>query len=412
MNNSEGTITTLQQEIASLKQQIQDQLSNDNLFASLLEQAGDAHFVVENNVFVECNRAFIDMLGCSSKEEVLQLQPSQISPEYQPDGCLSTEKQHEALVIVLEKGHHRFEWLHQRITGETFPVEVSLNVATYNGRTVIYGNWRDISERKDAERKLRQSEQKARAIINTSPDVMVLVDREGRTIELNDIAVEVIGRTREDIVGKQLSELFPPEVAQDRIAYIEEVVRTGTMVRHQEKIGDVYLDNTLAPVLDEDGQVMAISISSRDISDQMRSQEENEVLQQQVIDAQQAAIRELSTPLIPLSHDVVLMPLVGSVDTARAGLVMETLLEGIAQYQAATAILDITGVMVVDTQVANALIQATQAAQLLGTQVILTGIGPTMAQTLVHLGADLSGIKTYGRLQSAIAAALLDRSHG
>lgn len=129
-------------------------------------------------------------------------------------------------------------------------------------------------------------------------------------------------------------------------------------------------------------------------------------LQQQVIDSQQAAIRELSTPLIPLAHNVVLMPLIGSIDSSRAQLVMETLLEGVAHYQADTVILDITGVSVVDTQVANAFIQAAQAVRLLGARVILTGIGPAMAQTLVHLGVDLSTLETRGSLQSAVVEAL------
>jgi anti-anti-sigma regulatory factor len=81
---------------------------------------------------------------------------------------------------------------------------------------------------------------------------------------------------------------------------------------------------------------------------------------------------------------------------------MEALLEGIAYHQAEVAILDITGVSVVDTQVANALIQTARAVQLLGAQIILTGIGPTMAQTLVHLGVDLSSMQTRASLQRAV----------
>lgn len=88
---------------------------------------------------------------------------------------------------------------------------------------------------------------------------------------------------------------------------------------------------------------------------------------------------------------------------------METLLEGVARHQAALVILDITGVAVVDTQVAQGLIQATQAVKLLGAQVILTGIQPQFAQTLVHLGIDLRGIQTRSSLQAGIAAALQSR---
>lgn len=167
-----------------------------------------------------------------------------------------------------------------------------------------------------------------------------------------------------------------------------------------------WLDTNKIPLHDAEGTVIGILGTFEDITERKQLEEERVVLQQQVIDAQQAALRELSTPLIPLSDDVVLMPLIGAIDTQRAQHIMEVLLEGIADYQADTAILDITGVSVVDTQVANALIQAAQAARLLGAQVVLTGIGPMMAQTLVHLGADLSTIQTRSNLQRAVLEAL------
>jgi rsbT co-antagonist protein RsbR len=119
------------------------------------------------------------------------------------------------------------------------------------------------------------------------------------------------------------------------------------------------------------------------------------------------AIRELSTPLLPISKHVVVMPLVGTIDSQRAQQVMEALLEGISAYHATTVIVDITGVRVVDTQVAQALLQSAQAARLLGAKVFLTGIQPQIAQTLVQLGADLSGIVTHSTLQAGIAQVLL-----
>ncbi|MFQ3662018.1 MAG: STAS domain-containing protein [Chloroflexaceae bacterium] len=129
-------------------------------------------------------------------------------------------------------------------------------------------------------------------------------------------------------------------------------------------------------------------------------------MEEHVLAAQREALRELSTPLIPITDDVVIMPLIGTIDSGRAQLVMETLLDGVAQHQARLIILDITGVPVVDSQVAQALIRAAQAVKLLGARVMLTGIQPQIAQTLVHLGVDLSGIQTMSSLQAGIAAAL------
>lgn len=117
-------------------------------------------------------------------------------------------------------------------------------------------------------------------------------------------------------------------------------------------------------------------------------------------------IQALSTPIVPISEEILILPLVGSIDTRRAGQIMESLLEGINHYQAETVIIDITGVPVVDTSVANHLLQAAQAARLLGAQVILVGISPEIAQTIVELGIDLSDVVTRRNLQQGIAYAM------
>jgi anti-anti-sigma regulatory factor len=135
-------------------------------------------------------------------------------------------------------------------------------------------------------------------------------------------------------------------------------------------------------------------------------EQEREALREQVIAAQESAIRELSSPLIPLADGLVVMPLVGAINGGRAAQIMETLLQGIVAQQARIAILDITGVKGVDETVANALLKAAQAANLLGTEVVLTGIGPDVARMLVAIGADLGTVKTRGTLQSAVAYAL------
>ena len=126
---------------------------------------------------------------------------------------------------------------------------------------------------------------------------------------------------------------------------------------------------------------------------------------EQTIKEQAAALMELSTPIIPISDHVLAMPLIGVVDARRAGLVLETMLDGIVRSRARVAILDITGVKEVDKQVAQALARVSQAVQLLGTQLVLTGIRPEVAQTLVTIGADLGKIVTCGTLQAGIAYA-------
>ena len=150
-----------------------------------------------------------------------------------------------------------------------------------------------------------------------------------------------------------------------------------------------------------DGVVMDITESIR-----MREAEREAAEQQAIIREQSQMLAELSTPLIPISDGVLVMPLIGAISDRRAQQVMETLLEGIVQYQAETVLLDITGVKMVDTSVANALIQVARAVNLIGAHLVLTGIQPRIAQTLVQLGASLGDIVTYSTLQAGIASIL------
>jgi rsbT co-antagonist protein RsbR len=124
------------------------------------------------------------------------------------------------------------------------------------------------------------------------------------------------------------------------------------------------------------------------------------------IESQQQTIRELSTPILPLYEGILVLPLVGAIDSFRASQIMERLLTAIAERQADIIILDITGVPVIDTAVANYLLQTARAAQLIGAHVILVGIGPEIAQTMVQLGVDVSSIEVGSTLQSGIDLAL------
>jgi anti-anti-sigma regulatory factor len=120
-------------------------------------------------------------------------------------------------------------------------------------------------------------------------------------------------------------------------------------------------------------------------------------------------VRDLSTPAIPIYDGILAIPLVGNIDSGRASQVMETVLTSIQRVHAAVVILDVTGVPVIDTGVANHLVQVTQAAQLLGAKCLLVGIKPEVAQTLVQLGVDLSSIATRSDLQAGMAFALAQR---
>jgi rsbT co-antagonist protein RsbR len=126
----------------------------------------------------------------------------------------------------------------------------------------------------------------------------------------------------------------------------------------------------------------------------------------EIIARQQQEMIELSTPVVELWTGIVALPLIGTLDSARTQVVMENLLEKIVSTGAGLAIIDITGVPTVDTLVAQHLLKTVAAARLMGAECIISGIRPQIAQTIVHLGVDLSDVVTKGTLADAFAVAL------
>ncbi len=121
---------------------------------------------------------------------------------------------------------------------------------------------------------------------------------------------------------------------------------------------------------------------------------------------QQNVVLELSTPVIQITDQILALPLIGAVDSARAQQIMENILIRITETESAVIIIDITGVPIIDTLVASHLIKTVAAAKLLGTEAIISGINPEIAQTLIHLGVDLTKITTKSKLSRALDTAL------
>jgi rsbT co-antagonist protein RsbR len=126
---------------------------------------------------------------------------------------------------------------------------------------------------------------------------------------------------------------------------------------------------------------------------------------ERVIRQQQEAIRELSTPVLPVRERLLILPIIGVIDPQRARQLTEQLLVGVRSNRAKVVVMDITGVPAIDVKVANHLVQTVEAARLLGATVIVTGLSPEIAQTLVTIGVDLGKMNTVGDLQGGIEEA-------
>jgi rsbT co-antagonist protein RsbR len=267
----------------------------------------------------------------------------------------------------------------------------------------------DVTEQLAASEQLAQTAKYLQTILGAMNDIVLVIDAEGVYRDVAPTQPEVRYNHSATLLGRTITDLIGPEQAEEYLTVIREVLAHGEPRQHIYSFPgpegvEQHFNATVSRISDD--RVLWVA---RDITEQRQATAELADLQAQIIEAQRATLRELSTPIIPISDGVIAMPLIGSIDTQRAQLVIETLLEGVAEQRAAVAILDVTGVQVVDTQVANALLRAAQAVKLLGAQVIITGIRPEVAQTLVGLGLDLSGIITVANLQGGIQYALARR---
>ena len=197
--------------------------------------------------------------------------------------------------------------------------------------------------------------------------------------------------------------------AKTRIEHIEDVLSSVAA-------GD--LDIRIESEVEDDltGVEQAINLLIDDLthelkkSNKMKEEMQEKLLkiqeQQKTILQQQEDLMELSSPVSKVWDNVLILPVIGTLDSQRTQIMMENLLQKIVTTGCTTAILDITGVPTVDTQVANHLLKTVTAARLLGAECIVSGISPAIAQTIVHLGINLSNILTKATLQSAMIYAM------
>lgn len=202
------------------------------------------------------------------------------------------------------------------------------------------------------------------------------------------------------------------------LAYVEDRLRVGAA---HERIGlspkwycgayNRYLRLIHDQLINDSGDVQQVARAMESISkivhfDMALAIDTYIMAYHETIARQQAAVRELSTPVIRVYNHVLLLPIIGTIDSLRAQQIMETLLVKTVEEQARVIIVDIAGVAVVDTKVANHLIETTAAVRLLGAKTILTGISPHVARTMVKLGVDVSSMRTTSRLAEGIEEAL------
>lgn len=256
------------------------------------------------------------------------------------------------------------------------------------------------------------------AAIDAIPDPLFVKDLQHRWVACNQALSNLLGGLpREKIIGYTDADYIPREQYEVFWQVDDAVIATGKAHENEEVIA---LADGIArtlwtrkfPVKDADERIIGVCVLVIDITASKQRQLELERLaaelaqQQRIIETQAAMLEEIGTPVIQVRDKILLIPLIGTLDSRRASHVVDTVLHAINRANAQVIILDITGVATVDTSVASYLIRAVQAAKLLGCHSLLVGISPEIAQTLVGLGINFSDIATYATLQQGLEEAM------
>lgn len=238
-------------------------------------------------------------------------------------------------------------------------------------------------------------------ILNQLPTPVMAVDTDMKIIYLNPAGLNLIGKEINEIKGMKCADIFNSKHCNTSDCCMVKAMEQGqaNTARNEIKLNGhaMPIEYFASPLKDEKGKIIGGLEYILDITERVK--------QENRLKEQAKTIREISTPAIKLWEGVVVLPVVGIIDSSRAQQMMETMLSKIVATSAKVIIMDISGVAAVDTAVANHLIKITKATSLMGCQCIVSGVSPAVAQTIVQLGIDMSGIETNSTLSDALAQA-------
>jgi len=250
------------------------------------------------------------------------------------------------------------------------------------------------------EKKIGTDSMKAE-MLNKLPSGVMAIDTDFKITYLNEAASDLIDSTLEAVEGKYCYDIFNSIHCNTENCCMKKSMVTGEKYSARNEINikgkDMPIEYFTMPIFDADKNIIGGLEFILDITER--------VMHEEKLKEQSATIREMSTPTIKLWQDILVLPIVGVIDSIRAQHMMESILNKILETSSKVVILDIHGVVAVDTAVANHLIKITKATRLMGCECMLSGVSPAVAQTIIQLGIDMGSIKSNSTLSDSLAEA-------
>ncbi len=213
--------------ILAVARDVTDRQAAEEKFRIIFEQSSDAHLLFERDEIIDCNLAAVRVLGFASKEALLAVPMSSLSPERQPDGANSMERAAEIRAMLKERGRHGCEWNLRRASGDEVTVGITLTMVELLGRRVQLAVWHDLTAHKQAEAALRESEERFQAFMNNSPVVAFIKDDQGQMLYMNEVMEQKFQVTLDEMFGRTDYDWMPPEAARAVAAVDERVLASG-----------------------------------------------------------------------------------------------------------------------------------------------------------------------------------------
>lgn len=253
-------------------------LESEKKYRDLFEKSKDAILIIHNGKFVDCNQETVRMLQYNKKEDLLDVHPSKLSPEKQPDGKTSFQKADEMMKIAFENGSHRFEWDHKKSNGEVFPVEVLLtSISSDEKNQVFHTIWRDITERKQTEQALRDSEKRFKQLVENANDIIYRLDAKGYLTYVNPVTLKMGNYTKNDLIGTKYLDLVPKKYYHEVKRYfinqaIKKINNTYKEFPVKTKSGSLVWLGQNVQLLFEKNKIIGYQAVARDITERKKSE--------------------------------------------------------------------------------------------------------------------------------------------